>query len=180
MPRENKSILRPKQTVKMTSTMSSAVSFSKKDFIPDESLPKVGKEVKIESVPEQKLPTPKDILRLRYMRFRAVDLDSTIDFYTTIGMNVEFKSDQELWTDPNAGQRRNTTNQTPGRSKATERPKPVPPKSQKKAVVGLSFKAPGSTSLEQYENIQIIFEKDDKPSEPVTIDTENRSRQKNL
>jgi hypothetical protein len=167
MPRENKSILRPKQTVKMTSTMSSAVSFAKKDSVQDESLPKVKKEVKVESVPEQKLPTAKDILKLRYMRFRAIDLDATIDFYTTIGMNVEFKSDQELWTDPNAVKRRNTTNQTPGRSKAAERVIAPKPSTHKKAIVGLSFKAPGSTSVDQYENIQIIFEKDDKPQEPV-------------
>lgn len=170
MPRENKSILRTKQPVKVTSTMSSAVSFARKESSAlDPSHPKVVKEVKIESVPEQKLPTSKDILRLRYMRFRSADLESTIDFYTTIGMNVEFKSDQEVWTNPNAIKKRNTTNQTQGKSKAVDKERIIVPQTAKKAIVGLSFKMPGSTLVDPNENIQLIFEKEDKPVIVVII-----------
>lgn len=160
MPKENKSY-KTKPTVTMTSTMSSAALLSRKETTIDAVQPKVGKE---SSVQELKQPTSKDVLRLRYMRFKCVDMESTIDFYTTIGMNVDFKSDQELWTNPTAT-KRNTTNQTQGRSKVVEKDKehivisPLP----KRAIVGLSFKVPGSTSVDSNDNIQIIFEKDDSP-----------------
>jgi hypothetical protein len=168
MPKENKSILRTKPTVTMTSAMSSAVSFSKKEPAPVESKPKVAKEIKFEGVPEPKLPTAKDILRLRYIRFRSLDLELTIDFYTTIGMNVEFKSEQELWKNPNL-MRRNTTNQIQGKSKAVEKNRVIVPQTFKKMVVSLSFKVSGSTSMDPNENIQLIFEKEDRPPQPVRI-----------
>ena len=182
MPKENKSILRTKPTVTMTSTMSSAVPFSKKamtstmsyavpfskkETVADESKPKVVNEISFEGVPELKGPTAKDILRLRYIRFRALNIESTIDFYTAIGMNVEFKSEQELWTNPNAMRKRNTTNQIQGKSKAVEKTMVIVPQTFKKMVVSLSFKVSGSTSMDPNENIQIIFEKEDRPPQPV-------------
>lgn len=147
----------------MTSTMSSAMIFSKKEMTSDVPQSRVVKEVKIDTVHEQKLPTAKDILRLRYLRFRSVDIESTIDFYSTIGMNVDFKSNQEVWTNPNMAKKRNTTNQTQGKSKTVEKEKTpviIPP--SKKGIVALSFKVPGSASLDANDNIQIIFEKEDK------------------
>ena len=146
----------------MTSAMSSAVAFSKKEIPVAIKPSQIVKETsKVESIPEQKLPSAKDILRLRYMRFKSLDIESTIDFYTTIGMNVDFKSNQGLWINQNTIKKRNTTNQVQGKSKVLEtKERTIIPQAVRKAVVGLSFKVPGSATLDPNDNIQILFEKD--------------------
>ena len=169
MPRENKSFSKIKQTVTMTSTMgfSKQTESPKSPVLPSKPI----QECNLENVVESKAPTVKDIVRLRYMRFRANDIESTIDFYTTIGMNVEFKSDQMPWINTNVVKKKNTTNQTQGKSKTVEIKEMVQtPKPKKKSIVGFSFKAPGSTSVDPNENIQIIFEKAETPGIVTVLD----------
>jgi hypothetical protein len=48
--------------------------------------------------PKKKPEPPKDYFRLRYLRFRFQDYISTIDFYRTLGMTVEFEVGQETTT----------------------------------------------------------------------------------
>ena len=114
--------------------------------------------------------TAKDIFRLRYMRFKSLDMEATLDFYQTLGMNLDFKSDQGVWINPNANLKKgNTTNQTQGKSKKDTEPVRValPPPSLKKMVVGFSFKAAGSTVSDPNDHIQLIFEKDLAKDEKV-------------
>jgi hypothetical protein len=105
----------------------------------------------------------KDLFRLRYLRFLALDMDATIDFYTTIGMNMDFKSEQGIWVNPHQKKERNTTNQIQGKSKKDEEPLRLPPLASftaKKTVTGFSFRAPGSATVDPNDNIQLIFEKE--------------------
>ena len=108
-------------------------------------------------------PSPKDVFRLRYFRFKSVDVDLTLDFYTTLGMNLDFKTEQTVWVNPNKpAKTRNTTNQMRLKKddlKEDEGFRGLPIIS-KKMVLGFSFRSPGSVIVDPNENIQLIFEKD--------------------
>eukprot|EP00842_Homolaphlyctis_polyrhiza_P003757 jgi/Hompol1/4382/HPOL_003610-RA len=45
----------------------------------------------------------RDLFRMRYFRFRATDLDKTIDFYTVFGMGVEYDVEMERVFSPMQG-----------------------------------------------------------------------------
>jgi hypothetical protein len=118
---------------------------------------------------------PKEVLRLRYFRFKALDLEGTLDFYQTLGMNLDFKSEQSVWVNPLSKiKKSNTTNQTQGKSKKKDdeadgklnhqAPLLNTPSALnvliKKTVLGFSFKVPGSHIVDPNENMQLIFEKE--------------------
>ncbi len=99
-------------------------------------------------------------------------MDATTDFYTTLGMNIDFKSEQGVWVNANQKKERNTTNQQQGKSKKDEEPvklPPVPTFTAKKSLTGFSFRAPGSASVDPNDNIQLIFEKEISKEKPKDV-----------
>lgn len=168
----------PKTT---TEGRSPNVTLSAKDIVP--GLKNSKGPTSDSSTTAQKPPgiqiSAKDIFRLRYLRFATTDMDATVDFYTTIGMNLDFKSEQGVWVNAGLKDKRNTTNQQQGKSKKDEEPIRLPPIATftaKKSITGFSFRAPGSASVDPNDNIQLIFEKeivkdDGKKKEVRTVST---------
>ena len=132
-----------------------------------DSNPDLGKK-KSDAAANTKKPNKqgKDIFRLRYLRFKSHELDSTIEFYRLLGMNLDFKTEQNIWVNPNAAKFMNTTNQQSGKVKS-EAQKAAPVSLFKKFVIGFSFKAPGTTTNDPNDNMQLIFEKEVLASEKI-------------